>query len=934
MKCPLLSLLLLLISALGTNPVPAQAQSFTFTIQPRPGMVPAARVRVTMELASPPVAAPSVTIGGTTATRGGGWVCLPGTGTAACPDASNDRFRLDPTGALLNGVSLLFEMRSHFNGANYCELRPGAPLLPRHVAGTFNGPGIVRHAIVTYTVAGATAATTHFCGQTQRRVNTSPALLSTPPPGSSALSRHPIDVILVLDKSGSMGWGLPGSPWSSSPRRSEVLNTALDQFFNLWMQTSEGDVHGDRIGVIHFDTNANPTTETGGDFFRPRGTNPVGPMHNWNQVLTAAKAPTPSGTTAIGKGLNLALQRWIANPQNFDAAIVLMTDGEQNVPPEVIKLSSADEWALDDPADGDPPVPLYLRRLPIHTIGFGAPGAVEAQLLAGVARQTGAGSSLATTALGLTDAMKDALLRTLKGNTLGLLAREQGSVSPATQVGTPTRLQVDASVRRVTFVLGWPDSRHSLDLVVRPVGVSDTVAPPVIQARGTNWTVLSYDIPTSGSIGEWTATVRGRGLNTPASYDLSAYSVDARLSYELHANPQRVGTGDALLLAVEIGHDGQPLRNIPGGVRLRLARPEEGLGNILHSTTVRPDSPSGPDAPSPYNTKVLTLAADGDLLTLVEPQPRGTEIVLRDDGTGGDESANDGVYTATISDTRTPGRYRFDVVLEWNDPRTGMIHRIESIEREVHVIPHPQNTLVQVSDPARDGSMTVSITPRDRFGNFMGPGYDDRVSVVVSGGTITDAVADPAVTGVYQVRVGNVPPGTIPTVTIDVDGIIVRTAMPLVPGVPGAIVGGRFALWAALGLTLPHGDLSNTHDGDLGGNLGLEFRLTPTTWIGATAGLHRFSGMTGVEDLDVIQVAATGKQYLATGAFRPFVTATAGAYLFDPGSTEFGASGGAGVQLGLTPRLSIDGRYTFHWITATNGNVTYSLPQAGLRLAF
>ena len=903
--------------------------ALAFVINNRSPNVPAARVRWSFALAGP-AAGSTVTIGGETATLGGGFKCV---GDPGCATTTSDRFRLDAAPALTNGVSFLYEIRSHFVGGDRCTLAAGVTL-PKTVNFNFTGPTITQHAIVTYTVAGTTAATTFFCQQARRRVSTATATITTAPPGATALSRHPIDVILVLDKSGSMGWELPGAPFNSLPTRNTVLQTALDQFEALWEQASESDVGGDRLSVVHFDSNASQPT-FGGSFFKRRdGAILGGQTHAWDEVLAAAKAPSPGGSTAIGKGLNLAIKTWIADPNTFDAAIVLMTDGEQNVSPEIVKVAGTNDWALDDPDDANPAVELYRRGLPIQTIGFGTPADVEAQLLGGIAEQTAGTSIVTATATGLSSAMQDVLLQALKGNTIGLLARTDQTIGPPppNPLGTPVKIQVDPSVQRVTFVLSWEGRPGLFEVLVQAPG-GGTPVPFTVRKDGATWQVASIDIPASGPGGEWTAIVRGRDMSTPAAYRLSAYAVDRRLKYAVQFNRGRTGTGDPLRLMAEISHNGAPLTGIPGGVRISLATPSEGLGNILHETTeVSGGTPPVPDPPSAYKAKVLALARSG-ALAKTEPRPTGSQLTLRDDGSGGDEFANDGVYSATVTDTSVPGRYRLGLRLEWDDPRTGKVRRTETLEREVEVVPSPAQTVVEVLPAAPDGSFTVRVTPRDRFRNYMGPGYGNRFTVTLTNGSLVGAIADPSLTGTYTFRVGNITPGTTPTATITVDNVTVQTGMPVVPGVVGG-TSGTFAVWFGLGATVPQGTFANTHGKGLAANFGVEYMHTPAFSIEGTIGWHRFNGKNAGPDTDILQIAGNGKWYLGQTAWRPFVLAGAGVYRFDPGSVRLGVQAGAGVQGEFAPQWSVEGRYIYHRITDNAPRSAYATLQVGLRFAF
>lgn len=918
----LIALAIVLLGTLVATPSPVRADaSIAFVINDRSPAVPTARVRWSFALGAAPSPATSVTIDGVAATLDAG---------VFAPLPSGDRFRLDSAPAFTNGVTLLYEVRSHFNGSDFCTLKAGT-VLPKTVNVSFTGPQITQHSIVTYTVAGTTALTTTYCQLARRRVNNATVSVSVAPPMPAvALSRHPIDVVLVLDKSGSMGWGLPGGP--AAPSRWTVLGTALDQFEALWEQSSETDVGGDRLGVVHFDGNATSTTFGASKFKRRDGTIPVGQTHAWEEVLAAAKAPSPGGSTAFGKGVNLAYNDWIADPASIDAAFVLMTDGQQNVPPLIEEIAATTDLALDNPSDAVPgPVELYKLGIPMQTIGFGIPAALDAQLLGGIASQTTGTSIVTATDAGLSVAMQDTLMQALKGNTMGLLLRTEGSVAPPAGPSVPHALMIDASVQRATFVLSWTGRRGLLDMSVFPPG-STTPAPFAVRKAGATWLIASVNLPAAGPIGEWTVVVRGNDLNAPATYRLSTYAVDKFLKYSLQFNRGRSGTGDDVRLAADVSNKGVPLKGIPGGIRISLDGPQEGLGNILHGSDATGDVVQGPDTMTPYDAKVMELAKGGGLAGTL-PKPTGVQRVLADAGADGDEFAGDGVYSTSVGETRTPGRYRFNVVLEWDHPLTGKVRRLEVVERDVHVVADPSSTVVEILPPSPDGSYVLRVTPKDKFGNFMGPGYGNRVKITVNGGTAT-AVLDPNQKGVYTVRIAGIAPGTTATVTIVVDNVVVRTNMPVVPTSTGPGSKGNRAVWLAFGSTYPHGSFSNGFDRDLAVNGAFEYGLGSGWAVEGTIGRHEFEGKNGAPSLEAMQYGLNAKYYFAMPGWRPFITGGIGAYDFDPGSTQFGASLGVGAQVSLNPQWSIEGRYTYHAISGNSPNSRYSTLLLGLRFSF
>src|SRR5205085_9001891 len=127
----------------------------------------------------------------------------------------------------------------------------------------------------------------------------------------------------------------------------------------------------------------------------------------------------------------------------------------------------------------------------------------------------------------------------------------------------------------------------------------------------------------------------------------------------------------------------------------------------------------------------------------------------------GDQTADDALYSARFADTSRPGLYRFKVTMDWDDPRTGRIHRSEIIERIVKVNSDPGASQVTARNQG-GGAYLINVTPKDKFNNFFGPSAVNPISVTLTGGGTVASITDPRQTGDYVVRIENVPAGSDP----------------------------------------------------------------------------------------------------------------------------------------------------------------------------
>src|SRR5690606_18571160 len=183
-----------------------------------------------------------------------------------------------------------------------------------------------------------------------------------------AAQRDPVDVMLVLDKSGSMSQHVPGL----SMTKWQVLQQSVQAFLESYRQWGED---ADRIGVTYFD-------HTRGDF-PPGGMIPFNPpmtplpLTGTGSIQADMAGRSPGGATCLGGGI-------IAGYDAFDAThnhrnMIIFTDGLQNMEPTVSQAIGSDmvigDYNLRPEATGFPASPLDLKdpsfAFRAHTIGIG-----------------------------------------------------------------------------------------------------------------------------------------------------------------------------------------------------------------------------------------------------------------------------------------------------------------------------------------------------------------------------------------------------------------------------------------------------------------------------------------------------------------------------------------------------------------------------------
>jgi hypothetical protein len=673
-----------------------------------------------------------------------------------------------------NDVRITYKPLSNFSGDFCTGFAPAEKNVPMRFAGAQD---VTEYRMSTYIVAAPAVD----CSVVYKHTGDTPATLipaddSVAPALTAAnRGRHPIDLVLVLDKSGSMADFAPGTGASpDQPSKATILKSAMATFVSQWLEIDQPTMDGgewshDRIGVVFFDNVIAPQILPGadapGNVFVQRGASIPGA---WNAVINSINSLTPGGSTSIGGGINEGMKQWKLDPAH-DLSVILVTDGIQNTAPLV---QPAPSGFLGLPPISGFPEELRKRLIPIQTIGFGAPAAVDETLMKNISLETAGVSYKPISAITLYDDLGATLVALLKGNTASMAFVHHETLT-GSGPSAPQPLIVDRSAQRLVVTVQWiPPLRAALDLeVFRPDG---SAAAPDSAQKTPQSSMQMFNVK-PGDIGTWSIRVK-RGANKDIKsvpYTLNALILERHLDYRLSIDPARAATGDRLTVRAVVAWDGKPLAGLPAGaLRVRIQRPPESLGTILHGTrfeersTGTTTTPAG-DKLTPYDRKLAALTRDG-LLKRITPADFAT-IELKE--------RSRGVYEGSFDQTSIAGSYGFEAMLDWNDGRTGHIRRVERLEEVVRVKPDPDRTEVKMTRvDAR--TVTIAVTPRDKSGNFLGPGYASLIHAKLNGEGRLAGPVDHDQTGTYVFTAAGLRPNEAPDVTITVDGVAIGARKP------------------------------------------------------------------------------------------------------------------------------------------------------------
>lgn len=512
-----------------------------------------------------------------------------------------------------------------------------------------------------------------------------------------------VDVALVFDRSGSMS--LPG--FGGADDKITEAKRAASLFVSLLRTTA-----AHRVGLVSFSTT--PTLD-----FALASVN--------NATKTALIGPVPpgdtgtvgglaaGGMTTIGGGLQTAIAMFPApSPTTNTRAILLLTDGLENTPPMIATAMSG------------------LAGSQLNVIGFGTDASLDGPGLTRLAREHGgiyvrAGEGLA--------------LKKFFALAFGLIFDFPTSLDPEFFLPANVMSAAPISVRvcgerMLTAVLGWQNRDAALLLAVRTPGgtVITSASPGVTAAAGSTWAHLRIPLPFAGERdGVWQVEVSrpGGGGEFPPPAPATRFFVSTLVDGGPHLRPfpqPPLYTGDVVNPLVELWiPDGG---NAHGTVSVEVQLPTNGTGNLLTQKKLGAGGVLDGDALDARTQTLIQLEqAQGSALIGTSTRV----IPLFDDGKHEDGGLEeDGIFGNPIADlTQFEGHYTFRAIATFGQDCVGS--REATWTAYVSIGIDPDRTQVQTEPlgtlPDGRDHVRVTITPRDRYGNYLGPGRGGAIEV-------------------------------------------------------------------------------------------------------------------------------------------------------------------------------------------------------------
>ena len=278
--------------------------------------------------------------------------------------------------------------------------------------------------------------------------------------------------------------------------------------------------------------------------------------------------------------------------------------------------------------------------------------------------------------------------------------------------------------------------------------------PGVIYHQGENYCIITVDksyLIRENVVGPetWKMVIDSYNITDDKEVKYQ-YGVISRSELKLDPSvtTRSLRTGSSFLISVNITQNGIPLSGVDN-VYVDIYQPEEGFGNWHAINNISLDEiknisdTKGGENLSLIHQKTLYLT---EILNIEYFGRRsGGRMVLFDDGTHGDVTANDGIYTNEFTDTMKEGAYTFHFYANGTTPKGNHFERETEIHRHItpEFSPEDSDIFVITIDPiGKYQTIQINVVPMDAYGNYLGPGYSNIIRMSIDWGQPLSGIID------------------------------------------------------------------------------------------------------------------------------------------------------------------------------------------------
>lgn len=556
--------------------------------------------------------------------------------------------------------------------------------------------------------------------------------------------RRPVSVVMVLDRSGSMGTLIPDILPATT--RMDMLKTATSLFVNkLDLYDSELDK---RLAFVFFNSQVNMPSPTMSNLTVVDG--------NVSSFESDINTLSPTGNTAIGDALIDGGKQQLLLADELDGkSLILITDGEQNTGKQV---NSAGTEAGGIPLNIPPNNPIQ-----IITIGFaGASLGDSAVNLQNVATNNQGGAMTAHNYLiepamsgdsdieaiaEISNSLQMALESIMRFSSPQTVGIESGFM-PA-QIPVTKDFKVNSNVDKILFELITSDQEPNFTIEKDNIPVNESnVSLNFIRNsnNGVNSILAIIDLkqPPIGitSEGVWSVNIlSGTGGGKP--FQIRAEVDDHRLNYTVDVTTSNYRVEDVINVNAQITYANAPIEDAT--ITSVIKRPGDDLGDILARANV--------DF-KPQTQGDITSIGYQKLLALIESNPQLIDSLRLQENSITLSHASNGNYEGQFSNTDVSGIYQIFTRISGSNAEIGDYERL--VQRTVYLRfadPDPEESSMQYT-AVSNNSFQISYTPKytvDGQLRFVGPGFANGLEI--TGADVTNTTTTDNGDGSYNILV-------------------------------------------------------------------------------------------------------------------------------------------------------------------------------------
>jgi hypothetical protein len=636
---------------------------------------------------------------------------------------------------------------------------------------------------------------------------------------------------------------------------------------------------------------------------------------------------TYHGCTPVGQGL-LRAKYGIDNISSSSTlpkskAIVLFSDGLQNVPPYINTTPSYSCGSSGSYANISAEKTFADNDIPIYSIYFGPETGWAYTLMNEIKDQTG-GDYVYGAASELELAK---VYFTIRGMVDDMIYLKEDGITSAGGPYPEFTVNFDNAADMATAVVAWElgDGNTRLTIERRKKGDSKWIAcgQPIGQGETTVTTAaasaVTYQPPMTGSDRSYkvcrflagansTWEFRVRQLSPRRGQSKFAAAVFSNVeTAQIKASLDDTGfeAGKPMAMYVDLSSMGHAVGDAVVTARVRVP-------GRSFSTTLRKYRNRFLPASDPDSHKVTAMAAQLKQF-LKEDTGSGklyvyndVVLTLKDDGAGPDKMKGDGRYTAELpgSETHFSGHYEVTFEAEGKLPGGRPFKRsliLSTICNTGPIDASKSAVEMSISPPRKDGKRLAYITilPTDRFGNAAFPGSSRHISVSAKSGKLQGGIEDNLDSSFTRVLV--LEPGQTPEVTVHVGGVKLDKVDTDKPGKPIL----RHELSLHGGFAVPEGLFGMLLDSGPSLALDYGYRLNRNFSLRGALSLSWFDNPFNGNLLLKHANAYLQYRYLS-GRLVPYFETGFGIYKLEDSDTALGYSAGIGARYILTNQWDMD----------------------------